>query len=206
MPKPRRDAGSRRSTDETVLHGTSPTHDLGPPEIGPGPSSEGPVLGAVAIYSEATDDRAMAGSRSELGRLYLLREGEVLFLGKPPAPRVVELPDGNSLPVTYAHLFPFSREYGFVSRRHLAVAMLSEGRTVVHDFSTNGIYLMSKEEHVRRSPDAQVRTTEIQGREIVVLGLDLSRQRDRAAKRSASRHRLEVVPFHDSDFPEPGAS
>ena len=153
-----------------------------------------PLLGCVVLYSVATDDRSAGEPRSEHGRLYLLREGDLLFIGKPPAPRQVELGE-QMRRVGFSHLFPFSREYGFVSRRHLVIEMEPGGRTLLHDFSTNGIYVTSSGEHRRRSADESSKLTTLGGPDVIVLGLDLSRQRGADAEDSASRHRLEVLPF-----------
>lgn len=201
---PRR--GEPSATEKTVVPGraTIPTQEIARPaedDTQDDASDHRPVLGSVAVYSVATDDRVSDEARSEHGRLYLLREGDLLFVGKPPAPRQLDV-GGGARRVAFAHLFPFSREYGFVSRKHLLIEMKPEGVTLLYDFSTNGIYLTAQREHRRRPPDEPVQITKLDGPDLVVLGLDLSRQRDREARVSASRHRLEILPFVRRIFAE----
>ena len=151
-----------------------------------------PVLGLVAIYSDLAVETTPPGL---LGRTYALREGEVLFVGKPPQPENLVLEDGRTLPIAHAHLFPRSEEFEYVSRRHLAVELRPGGEVCLMDFSTNGVFLMKRQEHVRRRADESVAIHTFRGEETVVLGIDLRIQKDRKARERAARHQLQIFPF-----------
>ncbi|MCA9726833.1 MAG: FHA domain-containing protein [Candidatus Eisenbacteria bacterium] len=151
-----------------------------------------PLLGLVAIYSDLAVEGQFPGL---LGRTYPLREGDVLFVGKPPQPDELALADGRRLSITHAHLFPRSEEFEYVSRRHLAIQMRPGGEVVLMDFSTNGVFLVKHQEHVRRRADETVAVHEFRGEEMLVLGIDLRVQKDRKARERAARHRLQIFPF-----------
>jgi hypothetical protein len=178
-----------------------PNHDPEKTQIGAkvprpaspaGPGRDPRLLGIVAVYSDlATESDVLPGM---LGRTYALHEGEVLYVGKAPRPDEIQLDDGTRFKVTHALLFPFSEEFEYVSRRHLAIEMKGGGEWALMDFSTNGVFCQVRQEHIRRRADQTVAIERLRGRETLVLGIDLRIQRDAKAKERAERHHLQVVP------------
>jgi hypothetical protein len=156
-----------------------------------------PVLGLVAVYSDLAVETTLPGS---LGRIYPLREGEVLFVGKPhvgkpPQPgEEFVLDDGRRLTIAHVHLFPRTDEFEYVSKKHLAIEMRPGGEVRLMDFSTNGSFLMKRREHVLRTGQSMATYT-FRGEETVVLGIDLRVLRDRKARDRATRHQLQIFPF-----------
>lgn len=151
-----------------------------------------PVLGLVAVYSDLAVETTPPGL---LGRTYPLREGEVLYIGKPPQPEDLLLDDGRRIPIAHAHLFPRNEEFEYVSRKHLAVEMRPGGEVCLMDFSTNGVFMVKRQEHVRRRADDAMAVHTFRGEETLVLGIDLRVQKDRKARERASRHQLQIFPF-----------
>jgi pSer/pThr/pTyr-binding forkhead associated (FHA) protein len=165
----------------------------------PPPLAERPVLGLVAVYSDLAVETNPPGL---LGRTYPLREGDVLFVGKPPQPEELVLEDGRRLAIAHVHLFPRSEAFEYVSRRHLAIQLRPGGEVLLMDFSTNGVFLVKRQEHVRRRADETVAVHSFRGEETVVLGIDLRVQKDPKARDRASRHQLQVFPFEAVPEPE----
>jgi hypothetical protein len=150
------------------------------------------VVAVVVVYSDLAVEGALPGM---LGRTYPLREGDVLFAGKPPQPDELTLDGGRRLSITHVHLFPYREEFEYVSRRHVAIEAKAGGEFLLMDFSTNGVFLMGPQQQVRRTKDQTVALHTFRGPETIVLGIDLRVQRDRKAKERAERHQLRVVPL-----------
>jgi hypothetical protein len=151
-----------------------------------------PVLGLVVIYSE-TADAGDGAPNSRHGRLYPLRRGDVLLVGKPPASPEVLRSDGKAVSPVACHLFPFTPEFAHISRRHLTLEMEANGVTILTDYSTNGVTLLKVGRYARRPREETSQVHRLQGDETVVLGVDLAGQRDPVVLEQARRYQLMVL-------------
>ncbi len=186
--------GSFQDPEATTMPGQDLTQPSAPEPTPAKPVLEKTVFGVVSIYSATAGDPRSPGT--ELGVVYPLREGETLFLGKAPAPADLPLEGGESLPITHAHLVTFGEEFEYVSREHLAIEMLDEGRFRVYDYSTNGYFLQETNRHFRRPAQSRPQIDEFEGRDVMVLGIDLTRQSsDRRALDRAQRCLVQIVPL-----------
>lgn len=154
-----------------------------------------PIVGVVVAYSE-TADQVETGERPELGVVYPLREGEVLFVGRqnPPGPAVIPIEGGEKLRVTHSHLFAFARKFEYVSRVHLALEMKADGRTVLTDFSTNGIYLVTKKELLQRPREKPYAVHTLEGRQTIFLGVSP----EQVDPSTSEVPQLEIIPLDRS--------
>lgn len=153
-----------------------------------------PLLGLVIIYSE-THEMRPAKLDSRLGRVYPLRDGDVLFLGRHPAPPEVLRRNGSLSPPTFCHLFPHGEPYGYISRRHLTVEMDGLGGAVLTDHSRYGLYLeKAARMHRRTDPAGPPETHRVDGEETVTLMDDLGDPTDRDLDDRRSQYRLRILP------------
>ena len=199
-PDETRPPGSFDPAEETVL----PPRGDPAATATPGPVPlEGPVsapagsarrlLGVIAIYSPTAGEPT--DPPSQAGRVYTLYEGDVLFVGKEE-PQELPLRDGGVLRITQSHILTRDAEYTHVSREHLAIEMLPGCRFRIYDYSLNGVYLETAQRYLTRGK-LRPETHEIEGRETLVLGLNLPEVTDRQGRRSAARSRVQVVPIGD---------
>lgn len=201
-PDETRNPGADDSAERTVL---PPRAELDPEATSAGGfepvespvsapvGSARPLLGVVAIYSPTAGEPTTPPSQA--GRSYTLYEGDVLFVGKEE-PQDLPLQDGGVLRITHAHILPRDNEYTHVSREHLALQMLPGGRFRIYDYSLNGVFLETGQRHLQRGK-LRPQTTDIGGRENLVLGINLLELTDRQSRKSAARSRVQVVPVGD---------
>lgn len=188
-------------SDATSLPGSSdpettqlPGHDpLADTQDAPLANPERRVLGVIGVYSKTAEDSETI--QSELGRTYPMREGDVFFVGKPPAQEVLEVEGGRRLSVTQTHILTNDEEFLYVSRRHLAIEFEEGGKFTLFDFSTNGIFLVEQNRHVRRSGNQSVARHVIEGAETLVLGIDLNAMNDKTSRQRARRSEIQVRPL-----------
>lgn len=217
---PRSPAGSRPST-----HPFEPDADRSPGEE-KAEAVERPVtspLGVAVLFAESF--RRKSSISSELGLTYQLREGDLLFIGKFPPPLELVQGDGRRRKVTASHLFPFlptaqsslGKGYAFISGQHMTIEMLPDGSTLVRDFSTNGVYLRGRQQHLcaREESTESVElafeggqvttkpaaTQPLSGPETIVLGIDLGKA-SAEAKKLAEQQQVHVIPFTHATPPE----
>jgi hypothetical protein len=148
------------------------------------------LLGVIAIYSPTAGEPTTPPSQA--GRVYTLHDGDVLFIGKEE-PQDLPLQDGGVLRITHAHILTRDNEYTHVSREHLAIQMLAGGRFRLYDYSLNGVFLQTAQRHLRRG-NLRPETHELEGRETLVLGINLLELTDKQARRSAARSEIQVIP------------
>jgi hypothetical protein len=152
------------------------------------------VLGVVVVYSE-THASAAGDVDPRLGRVYPLKAGEILLVGRHPPPAEVLGWDGESRPPTYCHLFPHGGIYQYISRRHLTVEMDPLGGAILTDTSLHGIYLQKAGKwHRRRDRTDPPESHRIMGPEVVILGDDLGKHTDQDLADRRSRYCLHVLP------------
>ncbi|MEZ4649558.1 MAG: FHA domain-containing protein [Candidatus Eisenbacteria bacterium] len=185
------------SADETLLPtgGVPDFSQVGPEqsatgEFHPPVGSVRPLLGVVAIYSPTAGEPTEPPS--EAGRVYPLFDGDILFIGKKDVDEI-KVRDGGVRRVTYSHVL-VGPEYSMVSREHLAIEMLPEGRFRIYDFSLNGVFLETAHRHVRQGhvrPEIQ----EVTGPETLILGINLLENQERSARKAVARSRVQVFPI-----------
>lgn len=188
---------SDHSADETLLPtGNAPdfsdvqSDESSTGEFQPPVGSIRPLLGVIGIYSPTAGEPT--DPPSEAGRVYPMFEGDILFIGKKDVDEI-KVRDGGVRRVTYSHVL-VGPEYSMVSREHLAIELLPEGRFRLYDFSLNGVFLENAQRHVRQGhvrPEIQ----EVTGRETLVLGINLMENQERSARKAAARSRIQVVPI-----------
>lgn len=187
--------GAPNWPNETDLESTHVTPSVPPMDAPESPGTieqTSPVLGVVIVYSETHEPEA-ADPDPRLGRVYPLREGEILFVGRPPAPPSVSRQDGEAGPPTHCHLFPHDELYGYISRRHLTIEMDQQGGIILTDYSRHGIYLAKANTWHRRSdPLGPPASHRVSDDETVILmdGLGEPTNRDYTERRS--RYCLEI--------------
>jgi hypothetical protein len=168
---------------EPTLVGFGPKRSRGDTTVRPGAAAPDtasgkapdPVLGFIVTYSETAPGED--GQDSRFGRIYPMRVGQVLFVGKAPAPAQVRRADGAMIAPVASHLFP--RSFGYISKHHLTVEMEPDGPTILTDTSSNGLYFMKTQQYVRRSPgDSTPQVHRVVGDETLVLALNLPELRD----------------------------
>ena len=153
----------------------------------------GPILGVVVVYSEIHESDATEVD-SRLGLVYPLREGEILFVGRYPAPSEVLRRDGRTGAPTYRHHFPTGGLHGYISRRHLTVEMDPLGGTILTDYSRYGIYLeKARKWHRRRDPSGPPESHRVIDEERVILMDDLGEPTNRDLADRRSRYRLHIL-------------
>ncbi len=159
----------------------------------PEPEGTGPILGVVITYSD-THELDQRELDPRLGCVYPLREGEILFVGRHPAPEEVLRRDGESVPPTHCHLFPHGGLYGYISRRHLTVEMDPLGGTILTDYSRYGIYLENAGKwHRRKDPAGPPESHRVTGEETVILMDDLGEPTSRDLAERRSHYRFHVL-------------
>lgn len=195
LREPEPDNGVENVHDvESTRVGSSPAAPDSVTEQPPVSAVESPVLGIVVVYSE-THESDNSALDPRLGRIYPLREGEVLFVGRPPAPAEVLLRSGESTAPTHSHLFPHGEPYGYVSRRHLTIELDPLGGAVVTDHSRYGIYLeRAARVHRREDPNGPPESHHVDGQECVILMDDLGEPTDRDLVDRRSHYRLQILP------------
>jgi len=158
------------------------------------PPDKRPVLGLVVVYSE-THESDPGELDSRLGRVYPLRQGEILFVGRFPAPTGLLRLDGTMAAPTHCHLFPSGGIYGYISRRHLTVEIDPLGDSIITDYSRYGLYLEHANQVYRRK-DAAIpsESHRVSGEEIIVLMDDLGKPGDADLADRRSHYRLHLIP------------
>ncbi|MFC1572792.1 hypothetical protein ACFL6M_04255 [Candidatus Eisenbacteria bacterium] len=163
------------------------------PDREPETEEGGPILGVVVVYSE-THEADPTQPDSRLGRVYPLKDGEILFVGRHPAPREVLLRNGGSAAPTYTHIFPSGGLYGYISGRHLTVEMDPLGGTILTDHSRYGVYLeKAKKWHRRKKTSDPPESHRVSGEETVTLMDDLGEPTDRDLADRRSRYQLHIL-------------
>jgi hypothetical protein len=152
-----------------------------------------PIVGFLACYSDVAE-RAPGDGDPRLGRVYALRESDVFFVGKPPLPDEVGIEAGESRPPTGHHVYPPTPDYAHISRRHLVVRMLRDGTVRIIDHSTNGLYFVEANRHVRREKGAGPEVHTLKAPETIVLGLDQASFGEPRWQEKAARFQIEIVP------------
>jgi hypothetical protein len=175
--------------------------DIRMPDSTPEDSSEeaavlaepGPTLGVVVIFSETLESEVNE-SDPRLGRVYPLREGEILFIGRHHVPADVPRSTGENIPPTHSHLFPHGGLYGYISRQHLTVEMDARGGTILTDYSRHGVYLVKAEKwHRRKDGDGPPESHRLTGDEVVVLMDDLGEPAKGDLADRRSRYSLHII-------------
>ena len=175
------------------------------------------IVGVAVIYAESFF-RRKSEPASELGVVYRLHEGDLLFIGKHPAPTEVVLGNGRRSKVVASHLFPFhpvgrsdlGRGYTYISGQHMTLEMGANGVTVVRDFSRNGVYLRDQQRHLSikeqnteeielvfegiRGVRKQAISQAFTGSETIVLGINLA-EASPESKELAEQQQIQVIPF-----------
>ncbi len=152
----------------------------------PAQKNMAPILGVVVIYSE-THELGPTELDPRLGRVYPLREGELLFVGRRPGPAEILFRNGESGPPTHCHFFPHGGLYSYISRRHLTVEMDPLGGTILTDYSRHGFYLNKAEKLYRlKNPSDPPESHRVTGDETVILMDELGEptKQDLADRRS----------------------
>lgn len=189
--------GAPRAPDQDELESTH----VRPPVSTPRGSSKrppaleetGPILGVVVIYSE-THESNDTELDPRLGCVYPLREGEILLVGRYPAPAEVLHRNGESGPPTHCHLFPHGGLYGYISRRHLTVEMDPLRGTILTDYSRHGLYLKKAGKwHRLKDPSGPPDSHRVAGEETVILMDDLGEPTDRDLADRRSRYLLHIL-------------
>lgn len=175
------------------------------------------ILGVAVVYAESFFAKKSEPS-TELGAVYRLHKGDLLFIGKHPPPKEVVLGNGRRSRITACHLFPFhpvgqsdlGRGYAYISGQHMTLEMGPDGVTVVRDFSRNGVYLRGQQRHLStKGQDAEeielifegtggVRKPMVSqsftGPETIVLGINLS-EASPESKQLAEQQQIVVIPL-----------
>jgi hypothetical protein len=158
----------------------------------PAPDDTKPILGVVVIYSE-THELNVAERDSKLGRVYPLREGEILLVGRHHSQPEVLLRNGEKSAPTHCHFFPHGGIYGFVSRTHLTVEMDPLGGTIVTDYSRHGIYLnKAKKSHLLKNHPTP-ESHSVTGDETIILMDSLGEPTDQDLADQRSYYTLDIV-------------
>jgi hypothetical protein len=158
-----------------------------------GAAASEPIVGVVVTYSEVAEGSGNA-EQARLGQVYPLRAGQVLFIGKPPAPAEVLRADGTNVAPAATHLFPFTPDFAHISRRHLIIEADSAGVVLVTDYSTNGIFLLRSGTFLQRRPEQPSLVHRLETDETIVLGLDLSDHKgDPATLERVSRYQIRLL-------------
>lgn len=151
------------------------------------------VLGVIIVYSEV-HEASGTSLDPRMGQVYPMRDGDILFLGRSPAPSELMRKDGSSVPPTYSHLFPTGGLYGYISRRHLTIEMDSLGGTILTDYSRYGLYIEKAGKTYRRQ-DASVpyESHRVTGDETVVLMDELGAPGDADFADRRSHYRFQIL-------------
>jgi hypothetical protein len=183
--------------ESTHVRPSGPSPDSTPQQV-PASDEINPVRGVVVFYSE-THESDVTEPDPRLGRVYPLREGEILFVGRYPAPAEVLLRNGETAPPTYSHLFPHGGLYGYISRQHLTVEMDPLVGTILTDYSRHGVYLEKAGTwHRRKDPTGPPESHRVTGEETVVLMDDLGEPTQRDLVDRRSHYRLHI--FHSKQL------
>jgi len=191
--------GARPTSGQDEVEATQigPTSPLAQ-EFTPPPVSEetGSILGIVVVFSE-THESDTTEPDSRLGRVYPLRDGEILSIGRPQAQAEVTLRTGEIKAPTHCHLFPHRKDrYGYISRHHLTIEVDQLGGTILTDYSLHGIYLENaKVLHRRKDPKGPPESHRVTGNETVILGDRLGEPTDQKFDEQRSLYRLQIMNF-----------
>lgn len=171
------ESGPPRSVEDTLT---------GPPSRKKKPA---PVLGLVIVYSEPGKEE---GEDTRWGKIYPLRAGELLFVGRSEIPVEALRFDGTTVAPTYGHLFP--SKFTHISRRHLTLEMEANGPTLLTDTSGNGFYLLKAKRYGAGRGSAPFKVHRLEGDETIVLGMDMAEGQGGAAlQEQAARLQLRIV-------------
>lgn len=190
-------AGAPLGSDQEELESTQIERQVPtlaePLKDAPEPEAGRPILGVVVVYSDTHESDA-GEVDSRLGRVYPLRDGEILFIGRHPAPREVLRRDGGSGPPDYCHLFPTGGIHGYISRRHLTIEMDPLRGTILTDYSRYGFYLEKAGKwHRRKDPPGPPESHRVSGDETVVLMDDLGEPTRAELVDRRSRYRFHIM-------------
>ncbi len=173
---------------------TESTHIFGPgaarsgkkiPDSQPPTAASDPVLGVVVAYTDVAEPSSSRDPHH--GRVYPLRQGDVLFVGRPPAPPEVFRSDGTQVRPAFCHLFP--KEFAHISRRHMTVEMDPAGGVLLTDLSLNGIFLIPEQRHLQKDPEQAFQKHHLDKGTTLLVGLDAASAREPGA----SRFQLQIV-------------
>jgi hypothetical protein len=185
-------ADSAWDGESTQIRPPEPQPAAPPPKAQPLDPEVLPVLGVVIIYSDEHESTSGALD-SRLGQVYPLREGDLLFLGRFPAPPELLHKDGSSSPPTHSHLFPTGGLYRGISRRHLTIEMDSLGGTIFTDYSRAGIYLETADiAYQRKDQSIPAESHRVAGDETVVLMDEFGATGDADLADRRSHYRLQI--------------
>ena len=144
------------------------------------------------VYSE-TNELDVAERDLKLGRVYPLREGEILLVGRHHTQPKVVLRNGEKSALTHCHFFPHGGIYGFVSRTQLTVEMDPVEGTIVTDYSRHRIFLnKTKKSHLLENHPTP-ESHSVAGDETIVLMDSLGEPLDPDLADQRSYYTLEIV-------------
>jgi hypothetical protein len=154
------------------------------------PESSSPVLGVVVTYAGSVESAPVEAGR-QLGRVYPLRRGEVLYVGRPPAQPEIVRSDGARVRPAAFHLFP--RQFGEISHRHFTVEIDPDEGILVTDYSKNGLYLLRERRHLRREEGESSHRHRLKSGTILIPGIDLTDLTEAEVRTRAEASQFQII-------------